>query len=109
MRIRVIQKPTLACIDGIRLDLFEPRLLYDVGNTLGAYLVAQGWAEPLACDDPALLKPLVDFELPDRPDVPDSDPFLPLNLRRESYPPYYDGPPLAADRRRRRRSHEDCG
>jgi len=97
MRIRVIRKPKLARVDGIRLDHFLPGLLYEVGNTLGAYMLAEGWAEPVGSDEPAMLVPMSEFD-------PDSDSAMPPNLRREIYPPYYDGPAaLAADRRRSRR------
>jgi hypothetical protein len=94
MRIRVIQKPKMSCIDGIPLDRFVPGLQYEVGNSIGALFLAEGWAEPVADEEPALLTPLREFE-PDRP----AD--RPPNLIREHYPPYYDGPSaLAADRRR---------
>ena len=97
LRIKIIQNPRLSCIDGVRLDHFAPGFLYEVGNTLGAYLVAEGWAVPIDDWQPALLTPLAEFDA-------DADEWLPPNLRREIYPPYYDGPPpLAHDRRHRRR------
>lgn len=96
MRIRVIQTPTQACIDGVRLDLFVVGCQYEVGNTLGAYLLAEGWAEPVDDFRPALAIPLDEF-------APDHRPGELANLQREQYPPYYDGPHIALDRRRRRR------
>ena len=97
MRIKIIHQPTLACIDGVRLDLFAPGFQYEVGNTLGAYLVVEGWAVPVDDTRPAVLTPFTDL------DTDDEESALP-NLRREFFPPYYEGPPsLAADRRRRRR------
>ena len=99
MRIRILQKPALQSIDGIRLDHFLPGILYEVGHTLGSYLMAEGWAEPVATEDPAMLIPMTEFEADLSPNPP--------NLVREIYPPYYDAPPsLAADRRRQRRTRK---
>jgi hypothetical protein len=58
MRIRILQKPDTASIDGIRLDCFEPGFRYDVGPLLGALLLAEGWAEPVADDEPAPIVPV---------------------------------------------------
>ena len=97
MRIKIIHQPTLACIDGVRLDLFAPGFQYEVGHTLGAYLVAEGWAVPVDDAQPAVPPPFTEL------DADEDEPPLP-NLRREFFPPYYEGPPsLATDRRRRRR------
>ena len=96
MRIRIIRKPTLSCIDGVRLDNFQPGTQYEVGNTLGAVFLAEGWAEPVASDEPAVVIPISELAA----DAPEP----PSNLVREAFPPYYDGPPaLALDRRRRPR------
>jgi hypothetical protein len=64
---------------------------YELGNSLGAMFLAEGWAEPVPFDDePAVVIP-VNQRRADR---------APQNLIREIYPPYYDAPPaLAADRR----------
>ena len=97
MRIRVIQIPPDFVCEEYDLRRFIPGQQYEVGNSLGALMLAEGWAEPVASDEPAVLIPLSEFE-------PDSL-VAPPNLVREIYPPYYDGPfALAADRRRRRRS-----
>ena len=45
MRIKVIHVPTSNCIDGIQLDRFRPGFQYEVGNTLGALFLAEGWAD----------------------------------------------------------------
>jgi hypothetical protein len=66
MRIRVIQKPLAASVDGIRLDLFEVGSQYDVGTTLGTLALAEGWAEPVANDKPALVIPLDEMRTDDR-------------------------------------------
>ena len=97
VRIRIVQTPTIRSVDGVRLDWFRPGLTYEVGHTLGAYLFAEGWAEPVDPDGSSIPVPLNDGE-------PYSDSTDPPNLRREFYPPYYDGPPaVAAERRARRR------
>jgi hypothetical protein len=94
VRILVIREPTTDCIDGIHLRLFRPGIRYEVGQTLGALFVAEGWAEPVAADEPAGVIPPVGFE----PDARTQS-----NLVRETFPPYYDAPVSVADRRRRPR------
>jgi len=97
MRIRVLQKPTQPSIDGIRLDVFLPSFIYDVGTLLASLMLAEGWAEPASSDDANVVIPLRDYS-----------PALhrnPPNLIREIFPSYYDTPAaFAADRRRTPRS-----
>src|SRR5213594_4440630 len=50
MRIRIIQRPTVLSIDGIRLDRFDLGGLYEVGTSLGSVLLAEGWAAPATPD-----------------------------------------------------------
>jgi hypothetical protein len=102
MRIRVIRKPSVASIDGIQLDRFEPGQTYDVGNSLGALFLAEGWAEPLGFEEP------VSHASDDDPFglTPPHDPDHPPNLIREQYPTRFDDISLAADFVRRRRSRE---
>src|SRR5262245_14935140 len=57
MRIRIVQRPPADSIDGIRLDRFESGYQYEVGNSLGALMLAEGWAEPVQLDEPALPVP----------------------------------------------------
>jgi two-component system, chemotaxis family, chemotaxis protein CheY len=52
LRVR-ITKSVQADVDGIDLSRFIEGLSYDVGTTLGNYLLAQGWAEPVNDDQPA--------------------------------------------------------
>ena len=60
-------------------------------------LLAEGWAEPVGVDEPAISEVAADTSS------------LP-NLIREIYPPYYDAPnALAADRRSRRRRRRPRG
>jgi hypothetical protein len=101
MRIRIVRTPTLQYLDGIDLRRFEPGQIYEVGNTLGAVMLAEEWAAPVADDRPALLIPFGD----DDPYIPRvMDRRQPPNLVREIHPPYLDeSPALAADFERRRR------
>jgi hypothetical protein len=55
MRIRIIQRPHSDSIDGIRLDRFEVGYQYEVGNSVAALMLAEGWAEPVQLDEPALI------------------------------------------------------
>jgi len=57
MRVR-ITKSIFGSIDGIQLDRFICGLTYDVGTTLGNYLLAEEWAVPVESHAPALVVPL---------------------------------------------------
>jgi hypothetical protein len=96
MRIRMLQTPRQTCIDGIRLDRFEPGQEYEVGISLAALFLAEGWAEPIFFADPPEPPPA---------DIPSFDEGPP-NLTRERYPLYVDALGIAQDldRRRQRRS-----
>jgi hypothetical protein len=54
MRILVIQRPTMDCIDGMRLDRFMPGHQYEVPPSLAALFLTERWAEPLTGAPPAL-------------------------------------------------------
>jgi hypothetical protein len=73
MRIKVVRRPSRPSIDGLQLDRFERGCHYDVGTSLGALMLAEGWAEP-AVDDPALVIPFSETDaLPVRPErTPDT-------------------------------------
>src|SRR6476469_8043356 len=58
MRIRITQTPSAREVDGIRLDRFVPAMEYEVGNMLGGLLLAEGWAELVPSDEPALVIPI---------------------------------------------------
>lgn len=98
MRIRILQVPRLACIDGIRLDQFVDGLQYEVGNTLGALFLCEGWAEPVDDPSPALVIPLRGFPV----DYPRPRP-TPPSLTRETYPSSLEARRATARDRRRRR------
>jgi hypothetical protein len=45
-------------IDGIDLERFEVDRIYDMGTSLGSYLMSSGYAMPVADEKPALIVPL---------------------------------------------------
>jgi hypothetical protein len=66
VRLR-ITRATSGSIDGIQLDHFELGQTYDVGTSIGSYLLAIGAAEPVVDDDgPTLIVPSVRWEAKDR-------------------------------------------
>lgn len=46
MRLKITRRLS-GSIDGLQLSHFEPGELYDVGTSLGSYLLALGAAEPV--------------------------------------------------------------
>jgi hypothetical protein len=94
MRIRVIQRPTERCIDGVPLDHLEPGFHYDVCVSIANVFLAEGWAEPVPVEEPALVLALEEVAAIKRP----SEPF---NLVRDSTPLAFTRD-LAADFRSRR-------
>jgi len=60
MRVRITQ-PLPGSIDGIQLSRFVTGLTYDVGTTLGNYLLAAGSAMPIEETTPALVLPIQDL------------------------------------------------
>ena len=105
MRIRVLHRPAVAAVDGIDLKHFVPGHAYEVGPSLGALMLAEGWAAPSEND-----------EAPDATLV-SGDPFTsrhrdsssPPNLIRETHPPTADEIAMAADFERRKRSRPPSG
>jgi two-component system response regulator MprA len=57
VRVRITRHLT-GSVDGIGLSKFLEGLTYDVGTTLGNYLLAQEWAEPVSHGAPAAILPL---------------------------------------------------
>ena len=49
-------------IDGIDLERFEVGRVYEVGTSLGHYLMASGYAMPVLDERPALITPLDDVK-----------------------------------------------
>jgi hypothetical protein len=96
LRIRIIQKPARKSIDGIQLSRFQPGCQYEVGNVLGALLLSEGWAEPVADEQPVLLVPLEESNSGQR--TGDEPPNL-IRERRSGYV----GPSTAPDLNRRKR------
>ena len=89
MRIRIVQTPPVADLDGISLAHFRLGAEYDVGSSIASVFLAEGWAEPVPLDD-------VTVEPSGASDPP--------NLKKEQHPPYLERD-IAADlpwpRRRR--------
>jgi len=100
MRIKIIRPPRAGVVDGVDLRRFTPGEKYDVGSQLRALLLAEGWAEPLADDEPARIIPFSENDPFDAGSVArDSPP----NLIRETHPPSIRDVAIAADFERRRR------
>jgi len=59
MRVRITQALS-GSIDGIQLSRFIVGLTYDVGTSLGSYLLAQRFAVPVEDVTPALVLPIED-------------------------------------------------
>ena len=57
MRVRITRKLS-GSVDGIQLGRFITDLTYDVGTTLGSYLLAVGSAVPVESAAPALVAPV---------------------------------------------------
>jgi CheY-like chemotaxis protein len=57
VRVRITRQPE-GSVDGINVTRFLVGLTYDVGTTLGNYLLAQRWAEPADEHEPAAILPL---------------------------------------------------
>jgi hypothetical protein len=62
MRVRITQALS-GSIDGIQLSRFVTGFTYEVGTTLGNYLLAEGLAVPVDERTPALVLPQDDSEL----------------------------------------------
>ena len=52
MRLRITRQLD-GSIDGIRLDAFVPGQVYDVGTSIGSYLLSVEAAEPARDDEPS--------------------------------------------------------
>ena len=59
MRVRITQ-PLSGSIDGIQLSRFITGLTYEVGTTVGSYLLSTGVAVPVESETPALVLPIQD-------------------------------------------------
>jgi hypothetical protein len=95
MRIKVTKEPASSCIDRTQLGLFRPGLQYDVGTALAGLIIAEGWAEAVSSDEPAVIILLKELDVA-APNPP---------LSREMYALYDEGSPVVAfDRRRHSRS-----
>jgi hypothetical protein len=66
MRVRILTKMH-GPINGFDLDKFEVGHAYDVGTSLGNYLLASRYAVPIADDEPAAITPLDDAKRTSEP------------------------------------------
>jgi CheY-like chemotaxis protein len=57
VRVRITRE-LRGSVDGIDLSKFLEGLTYEIGTTLGNYLLAEGWAEPASEHDAAAILPL---------------------------------------------------
>ena len=46
MRLKILRKPAIDTVDGIDLRRFVAGRKYELGYSLGALFLAEGWAEP---------------------------------------------------------------
>ena len=107
MRVRIVERPGQDLVDGIRLDVFEPGGVYDVGNLIGALLLAEQWAEPVADSAPRGGSSERRRQSPNhssiRSALPTDSPRTPPNLIREIRSPHIEQLDRAADASRRKR------
>jgi hypothetical protein len=99
MRIEVVQRPPVSSIDGIRVDRLAPGNQYEVGNSIGAVFLAEGWAIPVPLDSPVDTVPFDENDPYDPRPLSSADP---SNLTRDSNPPYLNRD-IAADFKGRKR------
>jgi hypothetical protein len=65
VRLRITRALT-GSIDGIQLDHFIVGELYEIGTSVGSYLLAIGAAEPTSEEGPTLIVPSVRWEAKER-------------------------------------------
>jgi hypothetical protein len=98
LRIRIVRKPAIASLDGIRFSDFEVGGEYVVGTVTGEVLLAEGWGVPI--DEPAPTAPPYEPVYVIRREI---DPQSPPNLLRDKWPPPFEERfAIAAERKRRR-------
>jgi hypothetical protein len=101
VRLKITRQPT-GSIDGIQLDDFILGFTYDVGTTLGCYLLADRLAVPVADDSPTLVTPLKTKVRFDIRTVPAHDKVVPICAQPFQRPLRTHERSEAADRPRRR-------
>src|SRR6185503_3611502 len=96
--MRLLMKRQLQeSIDGIHLSAFRPGYVYQVGPSIGNYLLAVGAAQPAADDEPYIvLSPEQQLFLPRQSAAPP--------VARSHSPLHHSEPAIAADRAPRRRT-----
>lgn len=82
-------------INGIRLDVFEVGYEYEVGNLLGAVMLAERWAEPVWSE-------IETGRAHRKVSVRGNASLYPQNLIRQTYQPNSDRPSVTPSRTRMR-------
>src|SRR5262249_5703690 len=96
------RRPPVKSIDGVQVDSLEPGKVYELGTSIAAVLMAEGWAVPVPIDEPAPHEPFSQTDPYGA--APFQDPDAPPNLTREHYPPFLEQPrSIAAEVERRTR------
>lgn len=97
----MVRKPPIDSVDGVSCDCFHIGREYELGNSIGALFLAEGWAEPVPLDaEPAFTPFGADDPYDSHVLYRDRD--QPPNLFKEEQPPYLDRD-IAQDFRWRRR------
>jgi hypothetical protein len=87
IRIRIIQCPTTTDVDGIALGGYRVGDEYELGNSLAALFLAEGWAEPVELGVPGPPEP---FSADDPFGTSTLDRNSPPNLVKEQVPPFLE-------------------
>lgn len=104
MRIRVLQRPSLASVDGLRLDRFKTGYVYDVSTALGCLLLCEGWAEPTMSEESDFPGPLTETNSSTTlAATPQNTEPKPHNLQREKSLHFIERLAVAADEKRGKR------
>lgn len=93
MRVLIVRKPTVSSIDGVRMDLFQVDQEYELGTSLAAVMLAEGWATPVALDELAVVASVGE---PDR-SIDTRRPTGPANLAPTPVPLAFDAADVPGD------------
>jgi hypothetical protein len=104
MRVRMVRPPPIPSIDGVRLDYFVVGAEYSTGNTIGALMLAEGWAVPVPLDAPRPVEPFAEGDPFDSSTLYRSRSH-PTNLIRQATVPFGERDTAAEMLRRKR--HRD--
>ena len=88
IRVQIARKLPVDSIDGVHVGGFEPGRIYEIGTTIAAVMLAEGWAIPVPLDEAVPPTPFSEADPCSAAPFRDAD--APPNLTREHYPPYLD-------------------